>query len=155
MSTLTPVSPIACLTPAEGKTRVFSCPTGQRRLFLAMCAIVLMGLTDLACTIIYLTNIGLLEANPIARWVIVQTGVGGLIAYKSATMLFTCGALYAIRRHRASERCAWICATILLGLMAHWAHFNAVIPSLSHEMILIALNEHAFPIEGWVTLAQH
>lgn len=129
-------------------------PASRRRLLLIICAIILMGLTDLACTIIYLTNVGLIEANPIARWVITNLGVAGLIAYKCATMVFTCGALYMIRRHRASEHAAWICTIILLLLMGHWIRFNDALPSMSQEMILLALNEHAFPVEAWVTLAQ-
>lgn len=144
--------PLDLTLPPQG---TLAPPAARRRLALLICAIILMGITDLLCTLSYLTSVGLIEANPIARWVINNLGMAGLITFKAATMLFTCGALYIIRRHRAAERCAWICAVVLLLLMLHWVRFNQAIPTMSQEMILLALNEHAFPIESWVTLAQH
>lgn len=152
MSTLSLETPGALASPRQGRVPAAASP---RRLLLIIFAIILMGLTDLVCTVIYLTNVGLIEANPIARWVITNLGIIGLITYKAASMAFTCGTLYLIRRHRISEHAAWICAIILLLLMGHWLRFNHTLPEMSHEMILLALNEHAFPVEAWVTLAQH
>ncbi len=152
MSTPTMAMPLELTRPPLG---TLAPPAARRRLALLICAIVLMGLTDLLCTLSYLTSVGLIEVNPIARWVINNLGMSGLIAFKAASMLFTCGALFIIRQHRAGEKCAWICATVLLLLMLHWVRFNEAIPNMSQEMILLALNEHAFPIDSWVTLAQH
>jgi len=112
-----------------------------------------MGLGDLACTVIYMTHIGLLEMNPLARFMIEIGGLRQLVVFKLGSMALSCGCLYLTRYHRRTEQMAWVCAVILLLLTVHWMRYNAEIPGLTHEIGVIALSEPSLSAKaGLVTL---
>ncbi|MBN8643835.1 MAG: hypothetical protein J0L61_01170 [Planctomycetes bacterium] len=107
----------------------------SRRVMLLISAIVLMGLADLACTLIYMTTVGLPEANPIARWLAEFGSSRAVVAFKLLTMGLCCLCLYMGRTERRMEMCAWACTAILLTLSFHWIGFNR---SITEHTNLIA-----------------
>ncbi|MBL0921646.1 MAG: hypothetical protein IBJ10_05895 [Phycisphaerales bacterium] len=108
-----------------------------RRITLLLIAMTLMGLSDLLCTLAYMRMSGMVEMNPLARWVANEGGASGLVAFKLSTIGVSAGILFALRRRPIAERCAWIGAAAMLALTAHWVHFNAHVPgmtTLMHEL---------------------
>jgi hypothetical protein len=96
----------------------------SRRVNLLIVGIVLLSLGDLLITITYLQSTGMLEANPIAGYIIRVTGsVSILAAYKALTVGICVGLLYRLRRLVEGEVAAW-CAVSILALMSfQWYHY--------------------------------
>ena len=137
---------------APGPQRAAS-PAGVRRTVYLIIAGALMGLGDLACTIIYMRHIGMIEINPIARQMAEIGGDRQIIMFKLLTMLVSGGALYMIRRHRSAELWSWVCSVMLLGLTAHWVNYNRVIPSMTFEVTILAMSDDS-TMRGWVSLSE-
>lgn len=113
----------------------------ERRVLLLVLAMVLMGFTDLACTLVYMRNVGMVELNPLARLIAAEAGWVGLAAFKVATIALSTTILLALRARRQSECCAWIGVIALLILTAHWVRYNATAPSMTavfHELAAAA-----------------
>lgn len=96
----------------------------ERRVCLLLLATLLMSMTDLLLTLTYMKSVGMMEANPIARAMIAIGGVGQLVRFKLFTIALSCGILYILRRHKAAERCAWICCVAMVALSLHWVRYN-------------------------------
>jgi len=96
-----------------------------RRVTLLVFAMALMGLADLGLTLTYMSTVGMLEANPIARAMIDVGGPRQLVMFKLFTIALSGGILYLLRRHRAAEVCAWLSCAGLLLLCVHWTSYNA------------------------------
>lgn len=111
----------------------------SRRIVLLILALVLMSAADLLCTISYLTSVGMVEVNPIARRMIEMGGVRQLVLFKIFTMTLSCGCIYLIRRRRGAELGAWVCVGLLLSLMVHWTQYNAVMTTLAPHFSSISL----------------
>lgn len=132
-------------TPCEASLDVRRAPAAPipaahaRRLMLVLLAIAMMSIADLVCTLIYMSSVGLMELNPVARFMVSVGDARQLIIFKLFTMTLSCGALYFARRHPISERVAWICAAGLLGLMLHWTSFNSSVSGLTNEITILAL----------------
>ncbi|MCA9282437.1 MAG: hypothetical protein H6812_00525 [Phycisphaeraceae bacterium] len=122
-----------------------------RVVVLLIVAIILMGLADLALTLTYMRGMGMIEANPIARYMLSIGHERQLILYKLASLGMCCGTLYLIRRHRKAEVCAWLCCGIMLVLSIHWTRYNLAMESMRREMAEVALQGGGDP---WVTLAE-
>ncbi|MEM1424119.1 MAG: DUF5658 family protein [Planctomycetota bacterium] len=124
------------------------------RVGLLLVACVLMGLTDLACTLAYIGGVGMFEQNPVARAVIERGGAGWLIAFKLATMLVTGVCVYASRRHRVGEQCAWLSFLMLMALTLHWVRYNeqVVSPEIAAGMTIIGSAPDSFEVTNWVRL---
>lgn len=121
-----------------------------RRTTLLLLAMSLMGLTDLLCTLAYMRTSGMVEMNPLARWIAVEGGTAGLVAFKLSTLGISAGILFALRYRRIAERCAWMGAVCMLALTAHWVHYNAHIPGMTSLMNELAATS---PPE-WVRLGE-
>jgi hypothetical protein len=87
-------------------------------LILAVCA---MSLADLVMTLTHLTTIGMLEANPIARWIMQMQSPSLLVLWKVGTLGVAVAILLRARRLTCGEIAAWICAAVLLWLMVRWS----------------------------------
>ncbi len=86
--------------------------------------IVLLSLGDLLITITYLQSTGMLEANPIAGYIIRLTGsVSVLTAYKALTVAICVGLLYRLRRMVEGEVAAWCAVSILAFMSLQWYHY--------------------------------
>lgn len=99
-----------------------------RRVCLLLVGIVLLSLADLALTITHLRTIGMLEANPIAAFLISSTQSWVMLsAYKVGTVGACVMLLYQTRRHSASELASWFGVAVLAGMSVVWHLY-------SHEM---------------------
>jgi hypothetical protein len=80
-----------------------------------------MSLADLVMTLTHLTTIGMLEANPIARWIMQMQSPSLLVLWKVGTLGVAVAILLRARRLTCGEIAAWICAAVLLWLMVRWS----------------------------------
>ena len=123
------------------------CRRGHRILIL-IATLVILGLADLVFTLTYMSVVGMVEVNPIARYMAVIDGPRQLVLYKLATIAVSCGVLFLSRRHRAAEMGAWACTGIMVLLTIHWDHYNRNVGSLTSEIAVIATAEPT--VEQWV-----
>lgn len=86
-------------------------------------AITAMSVLDLHLTLLYVTNTGMAEANPLARAMMEYGSPAVLALWKLATVTLCLGILVAIRKRVSAEIGAWVGFLILSGLMAHWVNF--------------------------------
>lgn len=129
----------AGVNPGVAHGRVLREVARSRRIVLLILALVLMSVADLLCTLTYLTSVGMVEANPIARHMIEIGGVRQLVLYKAFTMTLSCGCIFLIRKKRGAELGAWVCVALLLSLMLHWLQYNAVMHTLAPHFSSISL----------------
>jgi len=123
---------------------------GRRVVFLLL-AILVLSLADLAATIVNLTSIGMDEANPLARAIVLGFGsTWALVAYKLLTLSVCLGLLYRLRWHRQSEAAAWFGVLILCALTVHWGRYSAV----AHQPDVVAAQHQGVVSEYWLTLAE-
>lgn len=84
-------------------------------------AVVALSLADLIVTLIHLKTVGLVEANPLARWIINTTGsTWALAAFKGATVATCVALLYRLRHHIEGEIASWCAVGILVGMCFLW-----------------------------------
>lgn len=102
-----------------------------RRTTLLLLAMLLMGVSDLLCTLAYMRTSGMVELNPLARWVATEGGAAGLVVFKLGTLAMSAGILFGLRYRPIAERCAWGGVVCMLALTLHWVHFNANIPGMT------------------------
>lgn len=117
------------------------CPLAARarRVSLLSVAIVLMAYSDLSHTLTYARAVGMIELNPLARFVMQEGGVAGLTIYKALSVTICVGILLSLRHKRQAEVCAWACSGAMLVLMLHWMNYNAHIHNLMPYLHEVAL----------------
>lgn len=108
-----------------------------RRMLLLFVAIALMSATDLALTVTYMQGPGMLEVNPIARPLVEAGSAGHLAVFKLLTVVIACLCMFAVRRHRRAEVCAWACTAMLGMLTAHWVRYNAFVGTVGSDITAI------------------
>lgn len=92
-----------------------------RRVCLLLFGIVLLSLADLVLTITHLRTIGMLEANPIASFLISSTQSWvTLSVYKIMTVGTCVLLLYQARRHYSCEIASWFGIMVLAGISVTW-----------------------------------
>ncbi|MGD9692436.1 MAG: hypothetical protein AB7G17_10480 [Phycisphaerales bacterium] len=109
----------------------------ERRVALLVVAVVLMGLTDLLCTLTHMRGPGMIESNPVARWFAMIGGERELVLYKLWTMALSGGLVYLMRRRWQAEAAGWVMVIVMLTLTAHWQRYNAnaaVVASVADAM---------------------
>lgn len=97
-------------------------------LVLAICA---MSLADLAMTLTYLLEVGMIESNPFARAIMLYNSPALLVAWKLATVALGAAIIIAARRTRIGEMGAWFIAAVLVALTIRWSHYNAAAHTLT------------------------
>jgi hypothetical protein len=96
----------------------------SRRVILLIVGIILLSVGDLLITITYLQSTGMLEANPIAEYIVRLTGsISVLTAYKALTVAICVGLLYRLRRLVEGEVAAWCAVSILAVMSLQWYHY--------------------------------
>jgi hypothetical protein len=97
----------------------------SRRVILLIVGIVVLSLADLLVTLWHLTSRGMAESNPIAAWIITDTGSASLLtAYKLLTVAVCTGLLYRLRSHVQGEVGAWCAVMILAAVSFHWGNYT-------------------------------
>lgn len=93
------------------------------RVSILLIAVTIMGLADLAFTLNYVTTVGMIELNPIARMVMNLESPWAMVAWKLSLMVLSGGILFYYRRRRCAEVASWVCFLVLCGLTFQWSAF--------------------------------
>ena len=103
-----------------------------RRVVVLLVGVVLLSLADLLITLAYVQANWMMEANPLAAWIIRHTesaSVGlttvALGAFKIGTMSVCVLVLYRLRRFVAGEVAAWTAVGVLAIMSVMWHHYAA------------------------------
>lgn len=83
-----------------------------------------MSIADLVLTLTYLTSVGLIEANPLARAIMRLGSPELLTLWKILSVGLAASILVALRRTRSGEFGAWVCAAVLVWLSGQWVLYN-------------------------------
>jgi len=83
-------------------------------------AVAVMQCFDLSLTLAFMRTMGMLELNPLARWVAAGGGPLALIVFKAATMSLCAGILISLRRRRSAEIGACVACAVMVLLSARW-----------------------------------
>jgi len=86
-------------------------------------AIVVMSAVDLYLTLLFVTQTGMNEMNPLARAMMEYQSPSLLAIWKAATVVLCVGILLMIRKQRSAEIGAWAGCLLLCWLMSHWIGF--------------------------------
>lgn len=133
--------------------RAYLSPAGvvwpRVRILSALACIVLMSVADLKMTLAHVTSVGMVEENPIARFLMLYGGVWSVIAWKVCTVWIGVWLLWRLRAHRSAELGAWFGAIALSLLCVHWSRYNAQVSSLTPEILAL---HHARAQGEWVVL---
>jgi hypothetical protein len=128
--------------------RSFSAEGRARRVTILLVATALMCLGDLALTLTYVTSMGMVENNPIARAVMEHNSPGFVVVWKLATMAIGLGILFWARRTKGAEVATWLCFLIMCALCVHWLGFAMAVSNLSPEYAAMA----ALDDPRWVSM---
>jgi Domain of unknown function (DUF5658) len=116
--------PSAFLMGCQLSFQVFGLFTKRSfRVILLSMAIVTMSSADLYLTLLYVTQIGMNEMNPLARAMMEYQSPAILAIWKTATVLLSVGILLWIRKQPSAEIGAWVGCLVLGWLMIHWVSF--------------------------------
>ena len=95
-----------------------------RRVMVLLLVVVLLSVGDLLISLAYLRSTGLLEANPIAAYLIESTNSAWVLTgYKGLTVGVCVTVLLGLRRHREGEIGAWCAAAILMVTALQWHQY--------------------------------
>jgi len=106
-----------------------------RRVLLLACAIALMSAVDLYLTLLYVTNMGMNEMNPLARAMMAYQSPKVLALWKFLTVALSLGILILIRNKRSAEWGAWVGFLVLGWLMSHWVIFVHEMRDINLEVV--------------------
>lgn len=125
--------------PPIGVLRLFS----QRsyRVVVLVLLIAAMSGADLYLTLLYVTNTGMNEMNPLARAMMEYQSPMVLAIWKLATVVLSAGILLTIRKQRSAEIGAWAGCLVLGWLMTHWVVFVEQTDHMDIE-VARAVGEH-------------
>lgn len=137
----------ACRMPDALRSRL---PGRPVRVCIALALIALLSLADLLLTLIYVTEIGLIEENPVARRVMQTGGPSLLVAAKLASVAVCVGILWWARARAISEAAAIFGLVVLCWLTVRWIEYTHVFSTVSASMEELELHGG----QAWVTLAE-
>jgi hypothetical protein len=120
------------------------------RMVLLLATLVGLSLADLHLTLMYVTSVGMLESNPIARAVMGLGCADILSLWKMGCVALACAIFYAARSSRWAEPAAWFCVLLLVWLTFRWAAYIAEMDSLTSALAM--MQETGDP--KWVMLGQ-
>ena len=95
------------------------------RVVLLISAIIAMSVIDLILTLTFVTQIGMVEVNPVARELMSYGSPFVITIWKLITVAIFGGILFLIRHKRSAEIGAWIGCALLGSLMVHWGNYVA------------------------------
>ena len=86
------------------------------RVLLLLGTALIVSVADLIMTLKFVTSVGMIEANPIARWIMKSGDATSLTIFKMALTLASLGTIFYFRRKRCAEIAAWIAFAVMLAL---------------------------------------
>jgi type IV secretory pathway VirB2 component (pilin) len=121
----------------------------SRRVILLVIGITLLSIVDLLITLAHLQSIGMMEANPIAAFLIKATNSAlALTVYKFVTVGFCVAVLYKLRRMRSGEVAAWVSVIICAWMCIAWHRYTTNFDDLD---ALVLAHTGAFG-ENWLVI---
>ncbi len=108
------------------------------RVVLLLVATAIICVFDLLLTLTFLTNTGMVEANPIARSVMEHGSPLFIILWKLATMTLGLGILYWARRTRGAEIAAWLVLVIMAAVGIHWLSYSGAVVDMDVDYGLLS-----------------
>ena len=132
-----------------GRVRAAAPADRARRVIVLLLGIVVLSFADFIVTLTHLRTIGMIEANPIAAWLIETTASPWMLAaYKVVTVAVCVGLLYHVRRHVAGELAAWTALAILAAMSVVWHQYTLQL----EETDLVGLANMQKTTERWLFL---
>lgn len=98
----------------------------------------LMSLGDLYMTLTYVTSVGMIELNPLARGLMSLNSPLLVIIWKVALTVFGAGVILLARRKRLAEAAAWVVFFAMAFLTIHWSGFNREAAEMTEEYHMLA-----------------
>ncbi|MBX3360271.1 MAG: hypothetical protein KF912_12905 [Phycisphaeraceae bacterium] len=121
---------------------VASRPAGARasRVLWLVGLTVTVAFADLYMTLIHATSVGLHEANPLARALMLYNCPWVVVAFRSLTIILFALVLIRARTRPSAEIAAWTCALVMVWLLFRWDEYNSNAQELTTALALI--DEH-------------
>jgi len=94
------------------------------RVVMALGVVVALSIVDLDLTLVFASQTGMIEGNPIARALMREGSALGVVLWKVATVAVAIALLYRARQTRTGELGAWLCVAVLTWLTCHWMTFS-------------------------------
>ena len=136
--------------PDEGKVMLSDAARRRaRRVGVLLLLVVGLSIIDLVLTLSYVQSIGMIEANPVAAWIMRNGSPASIIAWKLGSVLMAVTIIYSIRHRRKGELAAWTCAVILILLTMHWLHYQSQL----HTLTSLAAAPDSSAVPQWIVLA--
>jgi Domain of unknown function (DUF5658) len=112
----------------------WACPECRSwRVVALLVAVALMSLGDYFMTLEHLRGPGLVEGNPIARFIVNHGSGFSLGLYKFGTVGVAIGILYYHRRQRIAEGASMAAFTLLMALCVQWIIYSNELSALAQE----------------------
>jgi hypothetical protein len=125
------------MAPEAGRmspVQALFCPRCRsKRVIALLFGVVLMSLGDLYMTLQHLTQIGMLEDNPLAHAIMQYGSSWGLAAWKLCTVILAAGILFGARRRFSAELGALFCCVVLTWLMVRWVDYSDHLTSITRD----------------------
>jgi hypothetical protein len=119
------------------------------RVTVLLLGIIVLSIADLAVTLAYLQTTGMLEANPIAEYLIRTTDSSWALGiYKMTTVAIAVTVLWYLRRRLEGEVASWCGISILVGVSFLW-HGYAVEFENPEDVMLARSGVYG---ESWLVL---
>lgn len=99
----------------------------SRRVLVLLLGVAVLGIGDLVATATHMHGVGIVEANPLARHLIVAESTEGLVLFKLGSIGLSIGLMARVRRHRAGEVGSWLLLVIMVGLTLYWHHYATML----------------------------
>ena len=112
-------------------------PHRPRRVALLVAGIIVLSVADLLVTLAFLHANSMVEANPIAAYLIrVTQSAWVLAAYKALTVLICVALIFKVRKHLAGEVAAWCAMGILTVMAVMWAQYSEQFDDPQHITLM-------------------
>ncbi len=116
------------------------CVGRSRRVMILLASIIILSLADLAITLAYLRANWMMEANPIAAYIIKSTqSAWVLTGYKCFTVGVCVVLLYRFRNACSGEIAAWLATGVLVALSIMWHQYAIQIENLGDMLLAHAM----------------
>ena len=111
-------------------------PSRPRRVTLLVAGIIVLSLADLIVTLAFLRANWMMEANPIAAYLIRTTqSPWALAAFKGLSVSVCVALLYRLRRHASGEIAAWCAVGILAIMSVMWHSYSTHFDDPQHMIL--------------------
>ena len=130
---------------------IFNEKNRSERVIFLLIGIIVLSFADLLLTSMYLTSVGMSEANPIAAWLLMRTNSLWILAlYKGVTVATCILLLFYMRNSRQGELAAWCSMLILTALSVWWnqyAIYQPCFPAADDRIVMVQEEE---PVIGTI-----